>query len=803
MIKNFIKVAIRSLQRNKGYTVINILGLALGIAFSCIMYIYVANELSFDELHTKSERIYRPILIDKRVPDQIRKYAVNPPPLVAAMINEFPEVTNGVNLHRFTGQVVFEINGQKQQERNWYTTDSTFFDVFDFKFIYGDRATALDQPFSLVLTQEMSERFYGNQNPIGKILEMSGYGPVTITGVVENIPENSHLTFNMLFSEILNDDDWKSYLINWRAFGANSYFVLQEGADVSALTSKIEDFKNKYFGDFGAFFDLEFQGVENVYFESEDIEAGVEQTHGYLPYLYIFGSMGIFLLLIAAINYINLATSKAVFRAKEISIRKVVGAYKAQLVFQFLTESFIVTSISFVLAIGIIDLSLPFFNQLIDKSFDLNFNNLQDYLLPLFIISLMIALLSGSYPAFYLAKLQPVKNLKGDEVGSKQSVLFRKSLVTFQFILTIVMLVSTLIIGKQLTFIQEKDMGFNKDNLLVIDINSRNVRQQFQTMKNEFLAIPGVESVGVSSRVPGEWKNISQHYVQTSYTNREVIDSVQTYLMGFDEGMIETYHFKLKSGSYFQSNSAIDSTRILLNEAAVTAFGLSDPIGSVIRIPMGRGRIFNATVIGVFEDFNFQSLHQKIAPMIIGAWNNPLSTIDYFSLKVTGDMTTVIERASEVHNKFDQNSPIEFHFLDKQLQVFYASEERVGKFFYMSSFLSIFIACLGLLGLASFTVEKRKKEIGIRKVLGASEVKMFLLLSSSLGKQILVAFVIASPIAYFMMENWLTAFEYRVGTSIENFLIAGIIAILLALLTISYHALKAIHSNPIESLRRE
>ena len=801
MIKNYLKVAFRSLARNKGYTVINILGLAIGIAFSCMMYVYINNELSADQFHSKSSDTYRLTLTDKRVPDQWRKFGSVPPPTAKAMAEDFPEVMDQVSLYQFSGQVVFTIDGENFQERSWFSTQANFFDIFDFEFALGDPATALKEPYSLVINETTAQKLFPNVNPMGKILENTNYGTLKITGVVKDLPENSHIQFNFLLSQVMTGERWSQFQGNWNSLGAYSYVVLKEGTDVKTVEPKLADFQEKYFGPMAEVFQPGFQPIEDIYFKSSDIEFTMEEYHGQMSYVYIFATMGFFILLIACINYINLATSKAAYRSKEIGIRKVVGAFKKQLVAQFLTESFMVTLISVILAVGIMDLAFPFFNDITNKSFDLNLATLSQYIGPLLLIALIIALLSGSYPAFYLSRLRPVSSLKGGEVGGSNSGNLRKILVTFQFVLTIVMLVSTFLISRQLDFIQAKDMGFDKDKLLVIDINSGNVRRQFQTMKNEFEAIPGVESVGVSSRVPGEWKNINQFYLRPMVPEWEASDSLRAYFMGFDEGMLRTFQFQMAAGRYFKNNGE-DSTHVIINESAAAALNLSEAVGKRMRISRDEGPV-DVTIVGVIKDFNFQSLHSKVSPIILGTWDNPFRVIDYFTLKVSGDMQQVLAGANAVHERFDTATPMEYHLLDKQLEIFYEEEQRAGLIFKMAAFLCIFVACLGLLGLASFMVEKRKKELGIRKILGANEFGLFYLLSSAIGKQVAIAFVIASPLAWYIMSNWLQAFEYRVNFGVGVFLISGLIALSIALLTISYRAFKAINSNPVDSLRQE
>lgn len=799
MIKSYFKTAVRTLLRNKAYSVINILGLVVGISFSCMLYVYVSHELSYDTFHSKSDRIVRVLTVDARDLQNPRRYGTTTAPLGPELLDNYLEVEAMVRLHRFVGQVVFEHNGQNFQERNWYTTDPNFFEVFDFEFLYGDKATALKESHSLVLTESMALKYFGDRNPVGEMIEKTSFGAVKVTAVIKDHPENSHLKFDMLFSRVRTDDDWNQYLNSWDEFGAYTYLVLNDANSIQSLRTKTPRIVNDKLARFEGGVLIDFQPMEDIYLRSADIEEGTESTHGQMSYIYIFSSMGIFLLLIACINYINLATSKAMMRSREVGVRKVVGAGRGQLIAQFLTESFLLTLLSATAALFVMDLVFPYFNQITGKQFDITFDNLTMYIAPLLIIAFIIGIISGSYPAFYLATLRPVSSLRGREIVPTGAVGLRRVLVIFQFVITIVMIVSTLVIGSQLNFIQSKDIGFNKDQLMVIDINNGNVRSQFRTIKNEYSNIPGVQHVAVSTRVPGEWKNIPQLYVSSAALPA---DSVQSYFMGFDEDMLATYGMSLRNGRFFTPGSDGDSTNILLNESAVMALGLSDAVGTVITIRRDGGDL-NATVIGVIKDFNFQSLHQKIAPIIIGAWNSPFGYIDYFTLKIAGDTEQVVPAATRVHEKFDDRTPIEYHFLDAQLGSYYIAEQRAGMIFRMGGALSIFVACLGLFGLATYNIQRRTKELGIRKVLGASGLNLFVLLSASFAKQVGIAFVIATPIAWYVMNEWLAVFEYRIPLSAGIFLFAGIVALMIALATVSYRTLKAVRVNPVKSLRQE
>jgi putative ABC transport system permease protein len=800
MIKNYLLTALRTLSRNKGYALINVLGLITGISFSCMLYLYVSHELSYDKFHPRSDRMARVITVDQRDPANVQRYGVTVPAMGPELLNNYPEVVAMVRLYRVLGQVVFEIDGQNFQERNWYSTDSNFFEVFDFEFLHGDKATALGQPHSLVLTESMAKKYFGDRNPVGEVIEKTSFGPVKITGVIRDQPDNSHLKFDLLFSAISTDDRWKNYLNSWEQFNAHTYLVLDDKTAIRKLMSKLPALAENKFARFDGGVTVDVQPLEDIYLGSSGIQEGAESEKGQMSYIYIFSSMAILLLLIASMNYVNLATSKAMARSREVGVRKVVGARRGQLMAQFLAESFIITFLSALLAVFVMDLAFPYFNQITGKQFDVTFESLRSYVFPLAAIALIIGLVSGSYPAFYLAQMKPVSSLRGREEGARTTGL-RKVLVVFQFVITIVMIVSTLVTARQLDFVGAKDLGFNKERLVVIDINNGDVRSQFRTVKNEYLSLAGVEQVAVSSRVPGEWKDIAELYVSSTESPATVPDSIKTYFMGFDEDMLSTYRLNLLQGRYF-SPDVNDSTSILLNESAVTALGLTTPIGTTVRLKEGND-VHQATVIGVIRDFNFQSLHQKVAPIIIGAWNNPFQSIDYFTLKISGDTEKVIREVTRIHEKFDQRTPIEYHFLEEQLNTFYVAEQRAGMIFRMAGVLSVVVACLGLLGLATYNIQRRTKELGIRKILGASGSNLFLLLSSSLVKQVTIAFFIATPLAWYLMKEWLEAFEYRISLHAGIFLVAGVVALVIALATVAYRTLKAVRVNPVDTLRQE
>ncbi len=800
MIRNYIKIAVRTLWRSKGYALINTIGLAIGITGATLLMTYVKDETSFDKFHSKSDQIVRGLLIQHNA-DGDRIYSANQPVLAKTLVDVMPEVEEVTVVQQTGGHVDFTIDGVRYSERQYFIADSSFFDVFDFEMIMGDPDKALSEPNSVVLTERQAIKFFGKTDVIGEILRESFMGDQKITGIVKSPPTNSHLQFDVILSRI-NSPQFEQSQTSWNNFNASAYYVLAEGTNLDELKIKINELFDQRVGDrLAEVLDCDLQKLHDIHFNSENIEAGFESSLGDGSYIIIFSSIAVFLLLIAAVNYMNLATSKAVFRAKEIGIRKVVGAVKRQLIFQFLTESILITFLATLISIGLTDLIMPFFNQLTGKEFEFSRTTLVQYL-PLFlIIAISVGALSGIYPSFFMTRFKPVDVLKGEQkIAGSFSI--RKFLVILQFGISILLIIITLIVGDQMNYVKERDLGFNEEDLLVIDINNSNVRRNFRAMRTQFAQIPGVQSVGVSSRVPGEWKNITQLGMRVLGEDGAVRDSADVYFMGFDTGMIETFDFRLIDGGAFSGNESSDSLKVLLNETAVESFGLGQAVGKTVQLRTRHG-IQTVQVVGVLKDFNFQSLHAEISPIVIGAWNNRAASIDYFTLKVSGNIPRIIEGATAVHEAFDQSTAMEYHFLESQLELFYEKEREASAIFRAGAGLSIFVACLGLFGLASFTVQKRIKELGIRKVLGASQWNLFYLLSSSFTKQVLLAFLVASPFGFLIMKNWLERFVYRVDITVGVFLISGLAAILIALLTVSYRSLKAANSNPVTSLRRE
>jgi len=793
MLKNYFKIAVRNILRNKVYSAINILGLTLGITCCSLLFLFVIDELSYDSFHTKKDNIYRVVEIDDEGEDT-RYYGMTTPPVGPTLVEEYPEVENYVRLFKFGGHINFSIEDTKHAERQYYFADSRIFELFDFKMIKGDKNTALSEPGSMVIDQDWAERLYKGEDSIGKEISLDDEHNFVITGVIEPLPQNSHIQFKILASYPYGEDWFKGYLNNWSTYGAYTYVLLDDQADPQAMSDKIPGFIEKHFEpeDNRNFY---LQALNDIHFNSKDVEFGSDHAKGQIAYIYIFIAVGVFMLLIACINYMNLATAKSLHRGKEIGMRKVSGAQRYQLVFQFLSESVIMALLSLLISIGLVDLLLPYFNELTDKNFVFNVETFSGIFSLLFGITVIVGVVSGLYPAFLMSRLKPANILKGSMSTGKGSVMLRKILVITQFTLSIIMIVATIVASNQMSYVQNKSLGFNKNQLMIVDINSGAVRARSETIINEFAKSPYIEKVAVSSRVPGEWKNLVQTYAKKAVST----DSVRSNYIGFDERMLDVYQMELVTGDNFSGNKDVDSLQVLVNEKLVESLSITDPIGKQISVGGG-----NYAIAGVVKDFNFQSLHNEIQPLVIGYQYNNIQQIDYFSLKFDPEHTQeAIAHASGVHDQFDQSTPIEYHFLDEQWALFYKNDRRAGNVFAIGAGITIFIACLGLFGLASFIIQKRTKEIGVRKVLGATVVDLFLLLSKTFALQVMVAFLIAAPIAWYFMNQWLDNFAFKFSMGVKEFAIAGVAALLIALFSVSYRVVKAALLNPASTLKDE
>ncbi|MGH7493754.1 MAG: ABC transporter permease [bacterium] len=804
MLKNYLKITLRNLRKNPAYSFINIAGLAIGMASGILILLYVQEELTFDHFHGRAECIYRITETRPSLDRGERHFPFTMGPAGPALVAEFPEVVKSVRLRSRAGTGRFTV---QHGENRFYESDHlfaepSFFEIFDFNLLQGDPATALQESRSAVLTAAAAQKYFGKENAMGQLLSIERFGDFIVTGIAENPPHNSHLDFSMLlsFATLEADPGWKRYIESWDSDSFITYVLTSRPLDLERFSGQLPAFVQKYRGATPKEpRQLALQRLLDVHFGSAQLESDLNRRKGDRMYVYLFSLIALFILLIAAINYMNLATARAMKRAKEVGLRKVVGAHENQLIGQFLSEAILFTALALFLALVMVEIVLPAFNALADKQLALDFSAQGWLLAALLLLVVLVGVLSGSYPAFYLAKMQPAFVLKSDLRTGVRAVRLRQVLVITQFALSIIMIVATTAAYRQINFIRSKNLGFNQDQLLVVDINSGNTRRNFQAIKNEMARIPEVKSVAVSSRVPGEWKNLDQILVAG-----EGAPAAQTHTMFFmcvDQEFLRTFEIGLAAGRDLSEEMGTDTAAVVLNETAARVLGWQDPLGKEIQAEEGQ---YRARVVGVVKDFHFQSLHEKIAPLVLGHWNNPVTAIDYFTARVnTNDMAQTLSALQKVHEQFDQKTPFEYNFLDERLNDFYQTDLRVGKIFGISAALTIIIACLGLLGLAAFMAEQRTKEIGVRKVLGASVANILFLLSKDFTKVIAIATLIAAPIAYWGLQRWLQVFAYRITVGPEIFVLAGVIALLIALLTVSFQAIKAALSNPVEALRYE
>lgn len=813
MVRNYLKITLRRLVHEKGYSFLNIAGLAIGLACCILILLHLQNEWNFDAFHKKSDRIYRIVEV-RKTPDQGDKMVAQTVAQTGpALVEDFPEVTAQVRLIQLWRLTVS--HGETQfYEGDYLFTEPSFFNVFDFELEEGDPNTALNSPRSVVLTRKAAQKYFGNEDPLGKTLKVEALGDVQVTGVLADIPQNSHLDFSMLFSFASLDifSWWKPYLTNWDPNYRTmiTYVLLSKSGTAEHLSAKLDSFLQKY----GATADLPLkslylQPLRKIHFYSEGIEFDRNARKGDITYIYIFSAIAVFIMLIACLNYMNLATARAAGRAKEVGVRKVCGANRKNLIFHFIGESVVITFIALILATFLVELFLPWFNRMSGTTLHLNPLGNMPFLTAILILMLLAGIFAGSYPALFLSRINANRIFKGVSRSGTGKSKMRQVLVVIQFSLSVILLIATIVVYDQLDYIRNKKLGFNQDHLIAIDINNNNVRQKFESMKAEMLRNPAVRGVTVSSRIPGDWKTINQVEVVPVGGGEESTHTM--YFLGVDRDFLSTYQMILLEGQNFSENPAVDSTLVLLNETAVKMLGWKSPIGKELSVPQagmeggGKAKIsYRVKIAGVVKDFNFRSLHERIAPMILCYRNNPIQSIDYFTVRVSGaNMPGTLSFLREMGERFDPTHPFEYNFLDERLDEFYRSEQRLEKIFRFSAFLAITIAAMGLFGLVAYVTEQRTKEIGIRKVLGASIPNILYLLGKEFCLLILVASVIAFPLGWLIMNRWLQDFAYRIEPGISVFLAAGTITILITLLTTSYQAIRAAIKNPVESLRYE
>jgi len=806
MLRNYLSVALRNIWRNKGSALINILGLAIGIASSIIILLFVLDELSYDRHNEHFRNIYR-ICISGKIQGNEMEAALSNAPMGAALKSEFPEVEEFTRLFTFDGDPIVRYEERVFVEENFYYADSTFFNVFTAPAIRGDPDRMLNRPNTLVLTEETAKKYFGDEDPVGKLLKVGQEEEsFEVTGVVRGFPPNSHFRFNILgsMSSIFIAD-----LDQWLGNNNYTYVVLREDFGPEALEAKFPALLEKNMGpqleqllgmtmeEFlggGNRYGYFLQPLKKIHLESDlqfEINPGGSKTS-----VIIFSIIAVFLIIIASINFMNLATASAARRAREVGIRKVAGAGKPRLIWQFLAESFLTTILALVLAIALVELFLPSFNTLTGKDLIFSFRDRPVFMLGLLLIGVFVGFASGSYPAFFLSSFKPVDVLKSGAMRGIRGAYLRRILVTFQFIITIALFICTFVVNRQMNFIQNKDLGFNKENLVVID-RAYVLENQMEAFIQELLKNPAVHRVSGSSTVPGEL--IGDNAYIPEGASRDQTHAINN--MWADWYFGETYELEIIEGRWFSRDNPTDSSALILNQAAVRALGFEDPLNRRLITSLGEGSGEPCPVIGVVKDFHFQSLHQDIRPLVI---RFPAFTPYLLTVRISENTpAATLSYIEDTWNAFVNQQPIHMSFLEDDLSTLYRNEEKTAAVFSIFAVLAIFIASLGLLGLASLSAVQRTKEVGIRKAMGASIGNVLFTLSKEYGWLILYATLVAWPLGYFLMKNWLQNYPDRVQLDPLIFLSSTLLAFLIAAVTVILRVYQTASANPVNSLRYE
>ena len=791
MLRSYLVTAIRNLVKHRFYTLINVLGLAIGMTCCLLIFLYVQHELSYDQFHEKKDRIYR-VVTDIKTPTETLNSWSTSAPMAAYMKADFPEVKDMVRFD--DAGLLIQRGEQTFQEDKSMFVDSAFFRVFDFLLLQGNPNTALVAPFSIVLTEDAAQRYFGDEDPLGQRLRMEGEYDLTVTGVMQNVPENSNFTFEMLLSlstrlEKLYPDRAEQ----WDSFGYGSYVLLAEGANPSTLESKLPAFLNNYVSEEDRdAYTLFLEPLTDVYFS----DRGAPQT-GSMTNIKIFSIIAIFVLLIAGINFTNLATARATERAKEVGIRKVVGAVRGQLVGQFLCESLLLSLLAFALALLAGELLLPAFNQLSGKTVATSI--LQNtYYLPLFLsVALLVGLLAGLYPALVLSGFRSVAILKGRFSSSRRGVVLRQALVVAQFAISIMLIAGTAVVYTQLDYMRNQALGFKQEQMLVIDFRYDDaVQEKIEAFKQQLGNHPEVRSISASSSVPGQRNNGAFTEIENPAGDMQASNVNLFYV---DHNFLPQYEMPLAAGRAFSRDFATDTAALIVNEALVKSYGYASP-EEIIGQRFSQWGV-EGPIVGVVKDYHFRSLQQAIEPMTIRL--EP-TRARFLSLNVTSnDMPRTVSALQQQWQTLAPQRPFNYFFLDQSFDEQYRAEARFGELFIYFAGLAIFIACLGLLGLISYTIVQRTQEIGIRKVLGATESSIVRLLSKDFLVLVLVAFGVAVPLAWYALDRWLADFAYRVAMPWWIFALAGLLATVIAMLTVSVQSVRAATANPVDSLRSE
>lgn len=807
MIKILFRHSIRALKRQKAYVFINVLGLAIGIACSLIIAIFVIHELSYDRDQEHRDRIYRVVLHGKIGGQEIRGSWVAPP-VGPAMLVEFPEVEEFIRLNTW-GETVVRWEDQAVAENHFVEADSTFFRIFSYRLLRGDPATALTEPYSVVLTTSAAEKVFGDEDPMDKLIRVgTSAGHHRVTGIMEDLPENSHMRINMIGSFSTSENSRNP---NWLSNNIQTYVLLHPDADPARVNERFQDVVIKYAGPetlryLGVSFeDFLAQGNQYNYYlqplTAIHLDPGVENA--FLPandpkYIWIFGSVGLLILVVAGINFMNLSTAQATKRAKEVGIKKVSGSLRGGLIAQFLTETVILAFMALLLAVMITEISLPWVNQMLDVHLSLGYFSTWYTLPAMLLFAGIIGVLAGTYPAFYLSSFNPHTVLKGKVNNSRSSLTLRSGLTVLQFAISIVLIVGTLIMQRQIRYMLNKDLGFDKENVLVIR-RAAALGEQGNSFREEVKSLAGVMHVSFATAVPGHNNNNNGYLLQGRPEDAFTMNTTWA-----DYEFLDTWGIRLSSGRYFDPDLLTDREACLINDRAVSIIGTEDPLSErFLGNNMSDEEMTLMPIIGTVSDFHFESLRQDIGPYLIQFRHDGIQW-GYISIRLSpGASMSLLEDIERIWASFTSNDPMLFFFVDQDLERMYVEERRNSRLSGVFTILAVLIASLGLYGLTAFTVAQRTKEIGVRKTFGASVFDIWRLVSKEILLLVGIATLIAWPLVYWVGGNWLQNFTYRISMNLMDFLAGFLIAAVIALATISYRTIRAASVNPSLSLRYE
>lgn len=796
MLKNYLVTALRALRKQAGYAIVNVLGLAIGLTCCILIVLYVQDELSFDRFHERAERIYRLRVERYAGGGESELSSMAAAPMAPAALDDAPQIESAVRISRRSYRI--ENGDRRFYEEGFFWADSTFFDVFSFEVLRGDPDEVLRAPYSVVLTPAMAQKYFDDEDPIGRRLRVDEW-ELTVTGIVAEAPAQSHFAYDFLASfstlEVITGEPSKDWV--WWNLNYHTYLLMRPGADLEHVQSRLHEMPARYIGEqeeasgYRQF--LYLQPLTDIHLTSH--YTGELDANSHTAYVYVFSAIAAFILVIACINFMNLATARSAQRAREVSLRKVVGAGRRQLIGQFLSESILLSLLALAVALILIQAALPLFNDLAYKELTLNYLQQRRFVAVCTAFAVGVGLLAGAYPSFVLSGFRPIDVFKGEAATGRGGVFLRKGLVVFQFAISVTLIVGSFVVYEQLRYMQTENLGFAKEQVVVV--RAADVGSHYSAIKDAVEDVAAVRSVAFSSAVPGRDQGTNVFSRTSGYAQ----DGQTLSVVGVDHDFAETYGLELVAGRDFSRDFASDDTAAyMINEAAVKALGWTTP-EEAIGQPLTRQFQDTRTVIGVVKDFHFTSLQRAIYPMVF------MIRPDWYGYAAVniggGNVQATIASLESVWNRMAPDQPFQAFFLDDDYDRQYRSERRIGSILALFTGLAIFIACLGLFALAAYTAQQRTKEIGVRKVLGASAASIVVLLSKDFTRLVILGTVVAAPVAYLLMDRWLEDFAYRIELSWWTFALAGLAAMVIAWMTVSYQSLRTALTDPVEALRYE